>query len=67
MPIYDYKCFHCQSTNSVYTKCYTSSDAEMAICAYCGNKMVRVYSSPTVIYKGNGFYTTDNKKVGDSN
>ncbi len=34
-------------------------------CIYCGhNNVHRIYKSPTVIYKGKGFHTTDygNKK-----
>jgi putative FmdB family regulatory protein len=31
------------------------------VCSLCGAKLVRVWSTPAVQFKGSGFYKTDNK------
>ena len=36
-------------------------DNSIQVCPACGGKVSRVIQSPNVIYRGKGFYTTDNK------
>jgi len=33
-----------------------------AVCGQCGREMKRSFSVPVIIFKGNGFYTTDKKE-----
>ena len=39
-------------------------DESAVICPQCHSEMRRVFSPTTVIFKGSGFYTTDNGKNG---
>ncbi len=63
MPVYDYRCgggheyeltegFHAPTEHS---------------CPTCGKKSRRQISLPAVIFKGSGFYSTDNRKSGGGN
>lgn len=56
MPRYDFKCLQCNSQiefekafDDAYPKC-------------CGNPMQRIWSTPSAIFRGSGFYSTDNRK-----
>lgn len=56
MPRYDFKCLQCNSQiefekafDDAYPKC-------------CGNSMQRIWSTPSAIFRGSGFYSTDNRK-----
>lgn len=57
MPVYDYKCTQCSSIIE-YKKDF--GDSTDPIC--CNKNMERQWSSPGVIFNGNGFYSTDNRK-----
>lgn len=63
MPLYDYRCeggheyeltegFHAPTEHP---------------CPKCGRQSRRQISLPAVIFKGSGFYSTDNRKSGGSN
>ena len=63
MPVYDYRCgggheyeltegFHAPTEHP---------------CPTCGKKARRQISLPAVIFKGSGFYSTDNRKGGGGN
>ncbi len=63
MPLYDYRCeggheyelsegFHAPTEHP---------------CPTCGRQSRRQISLPTVIFKGSGFYSTDNRKSGGGN
>lgn len=63
MPLYDYRCdggheyelsegFHAPTEHA---------------CPSCGKSSRRQISLPAVIFKGSGFYSTDNRKSGGSN
>ena len=67
MPIYLYHCETCD----FYIEQFAVSPKEKLddneiYCASCGNTPKRIYNVPTVLYKTNGFYTTDNPK-GENN
>ncbi|MFC1935204.1 FmdB family zinc ribbon protein [Chloroflexota bacterium] len=56
MPIYDYQCIGCCHRFELRQ----GFDAEpVEVCPRCQGKAPRKFHSPTVIYKGSGFYTTD--------
>jgi predicted nucleic acid-binding Zn ribbon protein len=66
MPKYIYYCETCDE----YIEQFEISpkdkkDDFLMICITCGNMPRRIYNAPPVIYKGRGFYVTDNKE--DSN
>ena len=57
MPRYDYKCPKCKAFQVVVHDFHASDTYE---CVDCGNLMERVISAPAVIFRGSGFYKTDN-------
>jgi putative FmdB family regulatory protein len=57
MPRYDYKCSIC-SSQIEFEK--SISDDKYPVC--CNESMQRLWSAPTAIFNGNGFYSTDNRK-----
>lgn len=52
---YDYKCEKCG-------KIFESELHGLKTCKYCGGKVNRLWKPLSVIYKSDGFYTTDSKK-----
>jgi putative FmdB family regulatory protein len=67
MAIYQYKCEKCGKTFEISANFGTDLGLhpECPFCKYPITK--RVFSAPAVIYKGNGFYVTDNKKKKEEN
>ena len=58
MPKYDYRCETCSSIVEFER---SIGDNTEPIC--CSKSMSRLWgSSPTVIFNGSGFYSTDNRK-----
>ncbi|HDZ50133.1 hypothetical protein LCGC14_1290140 [marine sediment metagenome] len=55
---YDYECPEC----GVFEVRQGMHDERIKKCDTCGRKVVQLFSSPPIIFKGSGFYTTDNKK-----
>ena len=61
MPIYEYECNLCY----FHFERKQRFDAEpVAVCPECQGKARRVLHSIPIIFKGSGFYTTDNRKGG---
>lgn len=58
MPIYEYKCVSCGFR---FEQRKRFDEAEEAFCPRCGGKASRMLFPPPVIYKGEGFYTTDSR------
>ena len=59
MPTYDYKCKKCGNIFEVFQKI---TDDPVKTCPECGGKVYRLISGGVgIIFKGNGFYVTDNK------
>ena len=54
--IYEYKCNVCSAVISIERPIYGVED--VPIC--CQQTTSRVWSAPSITFKGNGFYSTDN-------
>lgn len=56
MIIYTYKCLKCEETFEIEKE-------EEKKCLKCGSHFIqRIFTPLTMVLKGSGFYTTDNKK-----
>ena len=59
MPVYTYQCESCGVRFDRYQK---FTDQALTWCPECGKKALRkVYSPVGIVFKGSGFYSTDNK------
>jgi putative FmdB family regulatory protein len=58
LPVYEYKC----TKGHVYEKTESFSAPVRQRCMTCGAISKRQISMPAVIFKGSGFYSTDNRK-----
>jgi putative FmdB family regulatory protein len=64
MPSYDYECTSCSHTFEAFQ---SMSDAPLTTCPTCGGPVRRLISGGSgIIFKGSGFYVTDNKRSGSS-
>ncbi len=59
MPIYEYECSLCCSR---FERRQRFDEEPVAICPTCQGKARRIINSVPIIFKGSGFYTTDNRK-----
>ena len=59
MPIYEYECEKCHSRFELKRSFGEDGDVN---CPECRGKACRIFTSVPVIFKGSGFYVTDNKK-----
>ena len=60
MPTYDYECNSCGLEFEIFQK---MSDDPIKDCPSCGKEVKRLIGGGLgVIFKGSGFYVTDNKK-----
>jgi putative FmdB family regulatory protein len=64
MPIYQYICPKC---NLKFELKQSFSDESIVVCPKCQNGARRLFSSVPIIFKGQGFYVTDNKKSAPEN
>jgi len=60
LPTYEYNC-ECGESFEKFLSITASSETE---CPKCGEKVIRDVSGGTgIIFKGSGFYVTDNRKA----
>ncbi len=59
MPIYEYECGLCHFH---FERKQRFDEEPIAICPECQGKVRRVFHSSPIIFKGSGFYITDNRK-----
>ncbi len=59
MPIYEYECSLCQFK---FERRQGFDDEPLTICPKCQGRSQRVLHPTAVIFKGSGFYITDNRK-----
>jgi len=64
MPIYEYECGLCQFH---FERKQGFDEEPIAVCPECQGKARRVIHSIPVIFKGSGFYVTDNRKADTPN
>ena len=58
MPIYTYRCTECDHEFETRQR---MTDDPLTECPKCGGKIRRVVNSVGVVFKGKGFYVTDNR------
>lgn len=64
MPIYTYRCENC---GVQFERNQKFSDAPLTRCPECGKKSLRkVYTPVGIVFKGSGFYSTDNRSPSGS-
>ena len=61
MPTYQYLCVDCGSELETVQK---FSDPSLTECPECDGTLRKVYSAVGVVFKGSGFYATDNRTKG---
>ena len=62
MPIYEYRCKKCGKQTEVLMR--SSSDKQPTRCAECGGRLEKLFSSPAIQFKGEGWYITDYARKG---
>ena len=60
MPIYEYRC---QSCANAYEKREGYDAPARQKCPKCGRSAQRVLQAAPIVFKGSGFYITDNRKA----
>jgi len=58
MPTYQYRCTECGEDLEAVQK---FSDAPLTTCPVCGGRLRKVFNAVGVVFKGSGFYRTDNR------
>jgi putative FmdB family regulatory protein len=58
MPLYAYRCKACEH---VFEKNQRMTDAPLRHCPVCAGEVRRLISNVGVVFKGSGFYITDNR------
>jgi len=58
MPTYEYACSACRIHLEVVQK---MTEASLDTCAACGGKLRKVFHPAGILFKGSGFYATDNR------
>lgn len=61
MPIYDYRCDHCQH---VFSAVQAYTDDTLEVCPSCGKKPRKLMAMPAIVFKGGGWYKTDSRPKG---
>ena len=61
MPTYEYRCSDCTNSFEIVQK---FSDAALTTCPECEGDLRKVFSPVGVVFKGSGFYATDNRTKG---
>jgi putative FmdB family regulatory protein len=64
MPVYTYRCENC---GVQFDKTQKFTDNSLTRCPECGKKSLRkVYQPVGIVFKGSGFYSTDNRSPSGS-
>jgi putative FmdB family regulatory protein len=58
MPLYEYQCKEC---GLQFERRQHFSDDPIEVCPECGGVVVRLIQPAGIIFKGSGFYVTDNR------
>ncbi|GEM_PF-311607 len=65
MPIYEYQCLECNTIFEKRQGFFDESKAECPECHYSETR--RLIAAPAIVFKGSGFYVTDNRNNGKAN
>ena len=61
MPTYEYRCTSCgQHVEAVQS----FTDEPLTECGVCGGELRKVFAPVGIVFKGSGFYKTDNRSSG---
>jgi len=63
MPTYEYRCSDCTNSFEIVQK---FSEASLTECPECDGVLRKVFSPVGVVFKGSGFYATDNRTKGSA-
>jgi len=63
MPRYEYECKVCGAR---FERRQSITDDPVKTCPECGGEVRRLPQPVEIIFKGKGFYVTDNRKAGSS-
>ena len=63
MPTYQYRCVDCSDELEVVQR---FTDDPLTECPSCEGSLRKVFSAVGVVFKGSGFYATDNRTKGSS-
>ncbi|AIY48137.1 MULTISPECIES: FmdB family zinc ribbon protein [Mycolicibacterium] len=63
MPTYSYACTECGNR---FDAVQAFSDDALTSCPKCSGKLRKLFGSVGVVFKGSGFYRTDNRESGKS-
>ncbi|MFL5798142.1 MAG: FmdB family zinc ribbon protein [Actinomycetota bacterium] len=58
MPTYEYVCLACGEHVEVFQ---AFSDEPLSVCPICGGQLRKVFHPAGILFKGSGFYKTDNR------
>ncbi len=64
MPTYQYRCTTCSAEVEVVQK---FTDDPLTDCPECDGSLRKVFNAVGVVFKGSGFYATDNRSKGKAN
>lgn len=63
MPLYEYQCEECGVR---FERRQSVNDEPVRDCPECGGEVRRLFQPVGIIFKGSGFYVTDNRKAKSS-
>ena len=63
MPTYEYVCIDCGTHVEVSQRI---TDDPLTTCEVCGGRLRKVFHPAGILFKGSGFYRTDNRKKSSS-
>ncbi len=58
MPTYSYACTECDNKFDIVQ---SFSDDSLTVCPECSGKLRKLFSQVGIVFKGSGFYRTDNR------
>ncbi len=58
MPTYQYACTEC---DHAFEQFQSFSDDSLTVCPACDGRLRKVFNAVGVVFKGSGFYRTDNR------
>lgn len=64
MPTYQYRCTSCETDVEAVQK---FTDDPLTDCPECDGNLRKVFNAVGVVFKGSGFYATDNRSKGRTN